>query len=102
MSRDLLARLPQELRGVRAEPFLEGGMGLEFRHLDTVDGRPGLADGPDFVGAHLADPEHQMPLQAGVRRIDGTLIQRPIEVAAPDQNEIHEVAGECQQQLITP
>ena len=30
--------------------------------------------------------------------IDGALVERLVEVAAPDQNEIHEVAGEFQQQ----
>ena len=91
---------PHKRRGVLAEPFLEFGVLLEFRHLDAVDGRPGLADLPDFIGAHLANPEYAMPLQTGMREIDGTLIQRPVDVAAADQDEIDEVAREFQQQAV--
>jgi hypothetical protein len=43
---------------------------FEFRHLDAVDSRPGFAHLPDFIGAHLTDPKHPMPLQTGVRQID--------------------------------
>src|ERR1019366_4688465 len=89
-----------ELRAVLTKPFLEVGVGLKFRHLDTVDGWPFLAHLPDFLSGHLADPKHAMPLQAGMGEIDRTLIKRPVEVAAPDQDEVHEVPGEFQQQPI--
>src|ERR1019366_8479711 len=65
-----------ELRAVLTKPFLEVGVGLEFRHLDAVDGRPFLAHLPDFIRAHLANPKHPMPLQAGMGEIDRTLIKR--------------------------
>ena len=50
-----------------------------------------------FVFAHLANPKDPMPLQASMSEIDGAFVERPVEVAAANQNEIHEVAGEFQQ-----
>ena len=73
-------------------------MRLELRDLDAVDGRPRLAHLPDFLFGHFADPQHPMPLQAGVGEIDGAFVERLVEIAAPDQDEVHEIAGEFQQQ----
>ena len=76
------------------------GPGHTIRVAVEIAGRPFLTYLPAFFLAHLTDPKHAMPLQAGVRQIDGTLIQRPVDVAAADQDEIHEVAGEFQQQPV--
>jgi len=89
-----------ERRGVLAEPSLKISVRFKFLYLNAVDGRPRLTDSFDVLFGHLADPKHLMPLQSGVSEIDGTLIQRPVEVAAPDQNEIDEIPGEFQKQPV--
>jgi hypothetical protein len=48
----------------------------------------GLAHPADFLFAHHAKLQHTMPLQAGMRQVDGAFADRLVEVAAPDQYEV--------------
>lgn len=61
-------------------------MRLELGHLDAVDGRPRLCNFPDVLFRHLANPQHAMPLQAGMCQIDRAVIERPAKVRARDQD----------------
>ncbi len=55
-------------------------MRLELGHLNAVDGRPGISHLPDFFWRHLAEPQHPLPLQATTGEIDGTFVERLIQV----------------------
>src|SRR5207302_1894979 len=96
----LPTRRSHERRSLLAEPFLESGVLLELRHLDTVDGWPLVPQLPYVLFAHLADPKHSVPLQAGMGEIDGAFIQRLVEVTASDQYQVRDVPGEFQQQTL--
>src|SRR5579872_1213677 len=89
-----------ERRCVRLQPFLEFSVRLEFRDLDAVDRRPGLADLPDFLLAHLPHPNDAMPLQARSGQVGRGIAQWPVEVAAPNQHQVHEIAREFEEQPI--
>ena len=41
-----------------------------------------------------------MPLQAGSGQVRGGVAQWPVEIAAPDQDQVHEIAREFQEQPI--
>src|ERR1700694_5053254 len=59
------------------DPFLESGARVELGHLDAVNGRAFVPQLPYVLFAHLPDPKHPMPLQAGMGEIDSTVIKRP-------------------------
>jgi hypothetical protein len=90
--------LPNERRGVFAEPFLLGGLRLKLSHLDAVDGRAVVSDLLDVGFRHFANPYDPVALEAAGGQVNGSVIQRFVEVAPPDQHEVHEVPGELQQQ----
>src|SRR5438270_172455 len=81
-----------------AEPFFQSFLRLELGDLNAVDGWPGFADRFDVRFAHLLNPHHAMALEPAGRKVDGPFVQRHVEIAAPNQHEIDEIAGELEQQ----
>ena len=80
------------------DPLRQCFLRLEGSNLNTVDRRPRLADFADFRGRHFANPEHVMPLEAGMDEIGGFAVDSPVEIASADQHQIDQVAAEFQQQ----
>ena len=78
-------------RSLLAKPFLERCMRLKSYDLDAIDRRLGLPDMSYFLLRHLADPQQPMPLETGMGEGDGTVLERPIEIASSDEYEVDKV-----------
>lgn len=92
-----LACSRQERRCILGQPCLEGILRIELPYVDAVNGGPRATDLADFLLSHLADPQDPPPLESARGQVDGSFIERLVEVAAADQYKVHEVAGECEQ-----
>ena len=74
------------------EPFTARLVIAEFADQDAVDGRTAFAHAFDVFFRHLANPQNSRPLQSRVREVNRAVAERLVEIAAPDQYQIDNVA----------